>query len=125
MFQQHRKRKTDPVAVLPDVRNTEYIVQACTSCCLLEAAGLRQLRSSENAFMLYNTAAAFYLRDFVSELSDFCIIARCTESSRGWCGGRGRLRAARLVRTSACLFDLLSAGIAGPGLSRPLRAEAG
>ena len=67
--------------------------------------------------MLYNTAAAFYLRDFVSELSDFCIVARCTESSRGWCGGRGRLRAARLVRTSACLFDLLSAGIAGPGLS--------
>jgi len=37
--------------------------------------------------MLYNTAAAFYLRDFVSELSDFCIAD--ARSRVGWCGGRG------------------------------------
>lgn len=60
--------------------STEYIVQACTSCCLLEAGEYVSSRSSETASMLYNTAGIFYLQYFIYQ----SFLLRDARSRVGW-----------------------------------------
>lgn len=58
--------------------------------------------------MLYNTAAAFYLRDFVSELSDFCIIANARSRVEvGVVGGGAYVRRDWFARPLVCSISSL------------------